>query len=93
MFDLPASLNQLPYALNVGPKGNIWICGTAGDSIYRFDPKTKDLTEYRMPTRVTFTREIELDEDGNIWTSNSNAPVRHTERGRGSLIKLELLGD
>ena len=93
VFDLPDSLNQLPYALNVGPKGNIWICGTASDSIYRFDPKTKDLTEYRMPTRVTFTREIEFDEDGNIWTSNSNAPVRHTERGRGSLIKLELLGD
>ena len=32
-----------------------------------------------------------FDEDGNVWTCNSNAPVRHTERGRGSIIKLELI--
>ena len=94
MFDLPPnSLDQLPYALNVDSKGNVWICGTGNDTISKFDPKTKELVEYRLPTRVTFTRELEFDDEGNVWTSNSNSPVRHTERGRGSIIKLELLDD
>ena len=39
----------------------------------------------------TYTREIEFDEEGNIWTCNSNGPARHTERGYGSIIKLELI--
>ena len=56
------------------------------------DTKTKELIEFRMPTRVTYTREFEFDADGNVWTCNSNAPIRHSERGRGSIIKLELLG-
>jgi len=63
------------------------------DTLIKFDPKTKELVEYRMPSRVTYTREIEFDEDGNVWVCNSNYPVRHTERGRGSIIKLEILGD
>ena len=91
VFDLPNALDQIPYALNVDPKGNVWICGTMNDTISRFDPKTKEFTEYRLPSRVTYTREIEFDDDGNVWTSNSNGPSRHTERGYGSIIKLELL--
>ena len=43
-----------------------------------------------MPKRVTFTREIEFDEEGNVWTCNSNGPTRHIEGGRGSLIRIEL---
>ncbi len=94
VFDIPpSSIDQLPYALNVGPKGKIWICGTGDDTINRFDPETKDYVTYRLPSRVTYTRELEFHEDGSIWTSNSNAPVRHTERGRGSIIKLEILDD
>ena len=36
---------------------------------------------------------FEFDEEGNIWTCNSNGPSRHTERGYGSIIKLEILDD
>ena len=94
LYDLPDALDQIPYALNIAPNGDVWICGTGNDTISVFDPETEKLTEFRMPTRVTYTREIEFDADGNIWTSNSNAPIRHTERGRGSIIKLEpLSGD
>ena len=93
VFDLPRSENQIPYALNIDKQGNVWICGTGNDTITMFDPITKDFTEYRMPTRVTYTRELEFDDDGNVWTSNSNAPIRHTERGRGSIIKLNFKGD
>ncbi len=91
VIDLPDALDQIPYALNIDPKGNVWITGTGNDTVTKYDPKTEKMTEYRMPTRVTYTREFEFDEDGNVWTCNSNAPVRHTERGRGSIIKLELI--
>jgi hypothetical protein len=46
-------------------------------------------TEFRMPSRVTYTREIEFAPDGSIWVCNSNYPIRHTERGKGSVIKIE----
>jgi streptogramin lyase len=93
VYDLPDAENQIPYALNIDPQGNVWICGTNNDVLYRFDPKTEELVEFRLPSRVTYTREIEFDADGNIWTCNSNGPARHTERGYGSIIKLEIVGD
>ena len=93
VYDLPDASNQIPYALNIDPKGFVWICGTNNDSLTRFDPKTEEMVEFRMPSRVTYTREIEFDDDGNIWVSNANAPARHCERGMGSIIKLEILED
>ena len=89
-YALPDYENQTPYALNIDAKGIIWICGTGNDTIGRFDPKTERLIEIPMPTRVTFTREIEFDEQGNVWTCSSNGPTRHNERGRGSVIRIEL---
>ena len=67
----------------------VWLCGTGDDTINRFDPKTKEFVVYRMPSRVTYTREIEFTDDGSVWTTNSNYPVRHTERGRGSIIRIQ----
>ena len=93
VYDLPHGPNSLPYALNIHPQtGEIWICGTGSDSMIRFDPKAETFSEYRMPTRVTYTREIEFDAEGNIWVCNSNYPVRHVENGRGSIIKLATAG-
>ncbi len=92
IYDLPNGKNSMPYALNIHPKtGDIWICGTGSDSMLKFNPKTQEFTEYRMPTRVTYTREIEFDDEGNIWLSNSNYPTRHIENRHGSIIKLALL--
>ena len=91
VYELPDADNQIPYALNIDPKGYVWICGTNSDSIHRFDPKTEERVEFRLPSRVTYTREIEFDEEGNLWTCNSNGPARHSERGFGSIIKLEVL--
>ncbi len=94
VYDLPHGVNSMPYALNIHPTtGEVWICGTGSDSMLRFDPKTETFKEYRMPTRVTYTREIEFDADGNIWVCNSNYPVRHVENGRGSVIKLSYAGE
>lgn len=90
IFEMPNGLNRIPYALNINPKtGDIWITGTGSDTLVRLDPKTGHFTDYRLPSRVTFTREIEFDDDGNIWTTNSNSPLSHSERGIGAIIRLE----
>ncbi len=91
VYPLPKGTAALPYALNIHPEtGDIWICGTGTDSMLRFDPKTKTFAEYRMPTRVTYTREIEFDSEGNVWTTNSNIPVRHVENQMGSVIRISV---
>ena len=94
VYDLPAGPNSLPYALNIHPNtGEVWICGTGWDTIMRFNPQTEEMTVYPMPSRVTYTREVEFDRDGNVWLCNSNWPPRHTERHRGSLIKIVVPGN
>ncbi|MCP4903486.1 MAG: hypothetical protein GY910_00750, partial [bacterium] len=70
-YPLPDYLNQIPYALNVAPDGMVWICGTHNDTLYRFNPETEYLIEFPLPFRVSYTREIEFDKDGNVWTSTS----------------------
>jgi putative heme-binding domain-containing protein len=89
VYELPDAENQIPYALNVDSKGIVWICGTGNDTINRFDPVTETLVEFRLPTRVSYTREIEFDDDGNVWTSTSG-PARHMERGVGAVIRISL---
>lgn len=91
-YPLPDYLNQIPYALNVAPDGMVWICGTGNDTLYRFNPKTEYLVEFPLPFRVSYTREIEFDKEGNVWTSTSG-PARHMENVCGTVIKLEILGD
>lgn len=89
VYELPDAENQIPYALNVDKDGIVWVCGTGNDTINRFNPVTETLVEIRLPTRVSYTREIEFDDDGNVWTSTSG-PARHMERGVGAVIKISL---
>jgi streptogramin lyase/mono/diheme cytochrome c family protein len=91
-YPLPDYLNQIPYALNVAPDGMVWICGTGNDTLYRFNPKTEYLVEFPLPFRVSYTREIEFDQEGNVWTSTSG-PARHMENACGTVIRLELPDD
>ncbi len=88
VYDLPNKDNQIPYALNVALDGMVWICGTGDDTIHRFNPKTEMLVTYPLPNRVSYTREIEFDLDGNVWTPTSG-PSRHMETGYGAIIKIE----
>jgi streptogramin lyase/plastocyanin len=91
-YPLPNYINQIPYALNVAPDGMVWICGTGNDTLYRFNPETEYLIEFPLPYRVSYTREIEFDKEGNVWTSTSG-PARHMENVCGSLIRLEIPAD
>ena len=84
-----------PYALHVDRRTDVvWICGTNSDTLIRFDPARESFLVYPLPTRVTYTREIDFDARGRVWTSNSNTPTWQIERGQPRVIRLDpRLGD
>jgi hypothetical protein len=43
-----------------------------------------------LPRRVTFTREIDIDANGDVWTSNSDLPSWQIEGGQPTIIRLSL---
>jgi cysteine-rich repeat protein len=83
--------SETPYNLNANRKtGQVWINGSNSDTLIRFEPETARFTAFPLPTRASFTREIEFDPDNNIWTCTSNEPPGPGERGQGKFVKLEL---
>jgi streptogramin lyase len=88
-FDVPTGPGDMIYALAIDPRDDsVWLCGTNSDTILHFDPQTTQFETYQMPTRVSFTRELEVDEAGNVWTSISNMPFYQVEGMRGKIVKL-----
>lgn len=82
--------SETPYALNVDRRsGAIWICGTNSDTLIRLDPETERFTVYPLPVRVTYTREIDFDEAGRVWSSNSNLPTWHVEGNYPRVLRLD----
>lgn len=97
-YELPTMAHgavDAPYALNVDrERGVVWICGTNSDTLIRFDPAAADagrngFTVYPLPTRVSYTREIDFDAQGRIWTSNSNLPSWQIEGGFPRVLRLD----
>lgn len=89
-WKMPTGGVETPYALNVDRRSDtVWICGTASDTLMSFDPVTERFTVYPLPTRVTFTREIDFDKSGAIWTSNSDFPAWHIEAPAPSIIRIQ----
>jgi streptogramin lyase len=82
--------SETPYALNVDrTTGAVWICGANSDALIRFEPQAEAFTVFPLPTRVTYTREIDFDREGRVWTSSSNSPASQIEDGVPKLIRLD----
>ena len=99
VYDLPTGIagppgygvSEEPYALNVNrPTGDVWITGSASDTLIRFQPDGERFSAYPVPTRGSFMREIVFDPDGNPWTCKSDEPDVKEGTGRGKFIKIEL---
>ncbi len=85
--------SETPYALHVDrTTDTVWICGTASDTLLSFEPEAESWRIYPLPTRVTFTREIDFDSQGRIWTSNSNGPAWQIEDGVPRVLRLDPRG-
>ena len=79
---------ETPYALNVDRTDTVWICGTNSDSLISFDPGSEEFTVYPLPTQVTYTRDVDFDAQGGVWTSNSNVPGWQIETGVPRVLRL-----
>jgi streptogramin lyase len=80
---------EAPYSLNVDlSTDTVWICGTNSDTLISFDTATEAFTVYPLPTQVTYTRDIDFDADGAVWTSNSNVPAWQIETGIPRVLRL-----
>jgi len=91
-FEIPVEPRgtETPYALHVERSTDtVWICGTNSDSLIRLDPASGEFLVYPLPTRVTYTREVDFDAEGRVWTSNSNTPTWQIERGQPRVIRLD----
>ncbi len=85
--------SEVPYAVFVDPKtDHVWITGTQSDTIIRYEPENEDWTIYPLPTLVTYTRELDMDRAGNIWTSHSSGPAWHVEGGIPKVTMLNPTG-
>jgi len=83
--------SEEPYALNVNRQtGDVWITGSASDTLIRFQPTGERFSAYPVPTRGSFMREIVFDPDGNPWTCTSDEPAVKEGLGRGKFVKIEL---
>ncbi len=80
---------ETPYSLNVDLNTDtVWICGTNSDTLISFDTTTEAFTIYPLPTQVTYTRDIDFDSEGGVWTSNSNVPTWQIETGIPRVLRL-----
>lgn len=83
--------SELPYSLNANRRnGEVWVTGSNSDTLIRFAPASERFTVFPLPTRGSFTREVEFDPDDNAWTCTSNEPDAAGARGRGKFVKVEL---
>jgi len=99
VYDLPTGIagppgygnSEQPYALNTNRStGDVWITGSASDTLIRFTPTGEQFNAYPMPTRGSYMREIVFDPDGNPWTCTSDEPAVKEGQGRGKFVKIEL---
>lgn len=82
--------SETPYALHVEKKTDtVWITGTNSDTMIRFEPDQERFTVYPLPTRVTYTREVDFDAEGRVWTSNSNGPSWQIEGGFPKVTRID----
>ncbi len=89
-WKLPTAGVETPYALNVDRRTDtVWVCGTNSDSLISFEPAEERFTIYPLPTRVTYTREIDFDGQGGVWTSNSNFPTWQIEGPGPKIIRIQ----
>jgi streptogramin lyase len=82
--------SETPYSLNVDKKRDIvWIDGNTSDAIYSFDIEQNTWAHYPLPKRVTFTRDIEIAPNGDVFTTNASFPSWHIEDAQPTLIRIQ----
>ncbi len=91
LYDLPTEPlgSETPYSLAVDRERNqVWVNGTASDTMMRYDVASKEWAVFPMPRMRTFTRDVVIANDGSIYTSNGSFPAWHIEDGQPTVIQI-----
>ncbi|MBJ22706.1 MAG: hypothetical protein CL933_25120 [Deltaproteobacteria bacterium] len=94
VYDLPTKPkgSELPYALSVNRRtGDVWVAGSNSDTLIRFEPESETFTAFPLASSVDFIREIEFDDEDNVWTCVPDRGVGPEGPLSGRFIKLEIL--
>ncbi len=94
-FDLPVVPvgSDTPYSLNVDRKRHqLWVNGSNSDSVHRLDIASGQWTTFPLPRKATFTRDVEITEDGRVLLSNASFPSWHIEDAQPTLIEVNPMG-
>lgn len=62
----------LPYGLNIDAQDRLWSSQLAGNTLVRFDTRTKKAKMYRMPEGISGPRRNAIGLDGSIWIPEFN---------------------
>lgn len=82
--------SETPYSLNVDKVRDIvWIDGNTSDALYSYDINNESWSHYPLPKRVSFTRDVEIAPNGEVFTTNSSFPSWHIEDSQPTLIRLQ----
>ena len=102
LYDLPTrglrewltvALIRPTYALNVDKRrGIVWVTGNQSDALYAFDIAAQAWRHVPLPRRVAFTRDIEIAQDGTVYTSTSSFPSWHVEDRQPTMIRVQTGG-
>lgn len=87
-YPLPVR-NELPYALNVDrARAVVWVNGNQSDTLMAFDIASEQWRVFPLPRQRFFSRDIEIADDGAVYTSNSHFPTWQSEGGVPTLLRL-----
>ncbi len=81
--------SETPYSLNVDTQRDIvWVNGNTSDALYSYDIDNKQWQHFPLPKRVTFTRDVEIAPNGDVYTTNASFPSWHIEDSQPTLIRI-----
>ena len=63
--------NSKPYGIKVAADGAIWWACNGAPCLFRMDPETMELKEFKLPLAGTTVRRLDIAEDGMVWYVNS----------------------
>lgn len=84
----PLPQGSAPYFVTVDKNGNVWVPPMNADRIFKFDPRTEQVTEFHLPTRGTDIKHLSVDDSTSpptIWVAynRSNKIARLQEGSAG----------
>ncbi len=82
--------SDTPYSLAVDQERDIvWVTGTASDTVNAYHINEQRWDVFPLPRKRSFTREIDVAEDGSIYSSNGSFPSWHIEDAMPTLIHVK----